>query len=253
MQVKLVGVGLGMLLVLATPWTSKAEMPVRSQSQKELTFALTVAQSTRALSDALDAKVEKIIEGLEAENYTGVVQFLSPELQADISPTAIEQSWTDLQSFLGPFQKLVDIRIVNAIDYDVAIATLEFGKSTEEILLVFDREQQLVAADVPRPGLSIEAIAEQFISAIVAGDYTTARTLLHPQLKVAIAPSELQRRWEALQSRAGQYQNRRNTRIREGNDFDVVSIELEFTEFVGDVVLIFDSAGRISGFDMEQF
>lgn len=230
--------------------------PSLAQSQNGQATQKQLAQSeNEAEAEAVQQKAKTFLDLLVAEDYAQVREFLHPDLQAQWSPEKLEELWQDLLAETGAVKQQLKSHVTNTINADIVFVTVEFENATEDLLITFNKKQQIIGIDFPNPE-TIEEIAEKVVEALAAEDFARARGYLHPFLKTEIFPQEIQNKWQALQERTGSFQRQVSTEVRKGSsvdDVDVVLVTIEFEKVTDDLILMFNDQKQIVGIDFVQF
>jgi len=226
-----------------------------SWAQSQNGQATEINQVANSEAEAVQQKAKTLLDLLVAEDYAQVRTLLHPDLQAQWPPEKIEELWQDLLSTTGAVKQQLDSRVSNTVNADIVFLTVEFENVTEELLVTFNKEQQIIGLDFPNLE-TIEEIAEKVVEALAAEDFARARGYLHPFLKTEIFPQEIQTKWNALQTRTGPFQRQVSTEVRSGSsvdDVDVVLVTIEFEKVTDDLIFMFDDQKQIVGIDFVEF
>ncbi|MBE9167484.1 DUF3887 domain-containing protein [Pleurocapsales cyanobacterium LEGE 06147] len=203
-------------------------------------------------SEEIQNKTEKLINWLNEGEFTEVHQALHPDLQANWSSERIERRWKELLAQTGSLQRIVDYNVVETINSDIVLLTLEFENGTNEMLLDFNKQGQIVGIDFPQTQ-SIEEIAEKFVDDLATQDFASARSYLHPFLKEEIFPAQIQQKWEQFVTQTGPFKKIVRTEARRGSDIDnidLVLVTVEFAKVTDDLIFAFDQDKRIINVDV---
>ncbi|MEB3309015.1 MAG: DUF3887 domain-containing protein [Snowella sp.] len=218
--------------------------------KSEIAQALTESQT-----QDLQKQAETLIGLLGKKDYKQVRELLSPELQKFWTVEQIQSIWeTELIDKFGPFQKIVSSRVIDVINADVVRVTVQFAKKTEDILVTYDKQQQLIGLDWPS-SKNIDQLATRFVNSLVIKDYGRARGDLSPLLKAEFFPDRVQRRWETLLSRTGPFQRIvkiTNKPSTTANVPDVVIVKIQFENLTDDLFIFFNKEKQIVNIDFPQ-
>jgi hypothetical protein len=202
--------------------------------------------------EELENKTEELINWLNEEEFAKVQQALHPDLQPNWTSERIEQKWKELLSQSGSLQRIVDYQVVQTINSDIVLLTLEFENATNEMLLDFNKGGQIVGVDFPQTQ-TIETIAEKFIEDLANQDFASARTYLHPFLKEEIFPAQIQQKWKQFLAQTGSFQRIVGTQTKTGSDIDninLVLVTVEFAQVTDDLIVAFDENKKIINVDV---
>lgn len=194
---------------------------------------------------------QQVVGLLAAQRYEEVRASLYPELRDAISAAEIQQQWEQLLEIQGPFKRIVNVRPARVFDGAIVLVTASFEQGSEDLMVIFNDQQQIVGFDILQLNDNIQAIAEEFVDALATGDYALARRNFHASLKNEVFPADLEQEWQAAQAVNGQFQRRLSSQVRPGISTDVVQVSVEFANTTGDILVAFKS-GKISGFDFSQ-
>jgi hypothetical protein len=186
-----------------------------------------------------------------AQQYEEVRSSLHPDLREAITAQDIQQQEQQLLERRGAFIRIVSNRPTWVFDGYIVLVTVAFEQGSEDLMVLFNDQQQIVGFDILQLNDNIQSIAEEFVDALAAGDYALARRNFHPTLKTQIFPADLEQEWQAVQAANGQFQQRFSSQVRPGTSADLVQVSVEFENVTGDVLVAF-KGGRIAGFDFPQ-
>lgn len=199
----------------------------------------------------ISAIAEQAIRALAAQQYEQVRVNLHPDLQEAISAEDLQQQWQKLLEQRGAFVRILRARPAQVFDGSIVLVTTAFEKGTEDLMVLFNDQQQIVGFDILELNDNLQAMAEEFVDALATGDYARARRNFNPRLKTEVFPADLEREWQAAQSVNGEFQRRLSSQVRSGASADVVQVNVEFANTTDNVLVTFQS-GTITGFDFPQ-
>lgn len=217
----------------------------------DLSSSEELAQQSPQASDELgnvSAIAEQVVGVLAAQQYEDVRSSLHPDLREAISAQDIQQQWQQLLEERGTFIRVVSSRPTWVFDGYIVLVTTAFEQGTTDLMVLFDDQQQIVGFDILESNDNIQAIAEEFVDALAAGNYALARRNFHPTLKAEVFPADLEREWQAAQAENGAFQQRLNAQVTPGINADVVQVNVAFENTTGNILVAF-KAGRIAGFN----
>jgi ribosomal protein L17 len=203
-------------------------------------------------SEEIQNKTEELINWLDEGEFAKVQQVLHPDLQPNWTSERIEQRWKELLAQTGSLQRIVDSRAVRTINSDIVIVTLEFENGTNEMLIDFNKQGQIVGVDFPQTQ-TIEEIAEKFVDDLASQDFAGARSYLHPFLKEEMFPAQIQQKWEQFLEQTGQFRRIVKTQARTVSDVDninLVLVTVEFANVTDDLIVAFDRDKKIINVDV---
>lgn len=213
-----------------------------------------ITQKTNDNSLPLESKGKEIINLFFAQQFDAVSQLFTPQLRSEVSVEYMKRILNDTSAQNGKFQKLIDSNVINTLGSDLVVLTLDFEKRTEDWIIIFNDQQEVVGIDIPSQE-TIDEIAKEFIDSLAKKDFVKARGFLHPFLKEDIFPQQVQSRWENFIKNKGEFQKISNIKVRQGSSFDntdVVAMNLEFAKESQQLFLIFDNSKNIIGVDFVE-
>ena len=203
-----------------------------------------------ARATQVEERAANFIRALQERRFEDVRDMLSEGVRAELTVEDIQKRWDEIVASVGDLQQMGKTRYEWAVNTDFVAIELEFDRTTGDLLLSFDSDQQISSVDFP-PLREADAriIAEKAIDAIANRDYLGARSDLHPILKSELTPEAIGEKWINLQTRAGDFRRRVATQIRKTDDFQLVSVTLEFENLTEDILFFFNSENQILGVD----
>ncbi|WP_013321732.1 DUF3887 domain-containing protein [Gloeothece verrucosa] len=230
---------------------SAIELPVKAQSQ-ELMSVPEIAQATDAArNEALKKKAANAVNLLASGKYEELRKIMAPPLAQSLTAQKIKDIWDKSEQATGKITKQLNAEVVNTVNADLVVVNTQFAKTTDNIVVTFNKNQQIVGIDFPKID-SIEQISQIFVESMAANNYTKARGYLHPFLKTELFPQQVQKRWEDLIRRNGAFKKIVKTEIRPGSNVDrtdLVIVTAEFDKGSEPLFIIFDEERRIVGVD----
>jgi Protein of unknown function (DUF3887) len=223
------------------------------------TLTVTPAQANRepttiALGDPVreEKQARQLVEWLGTKQYDKVIAALSPQLKPLWNAEKLQKVWeSQVTDNTGLFKRIVKSRVLDAINANLVIVTVEFEKVTEDVVVIFNSAGQVIAADFPE-FRGIAEIGDAFVQSLVNKDYGLARGFLHPFLKAEVFPTRVQGAWENLLKRTGPVRRIVGTQVRKGSDtdgVDMVLVTIQFEKLTDTLILVFDDQKRIVNVD----
>jgi hypothetical protein len=236
----------GLLLTLTL---SGANIPVIAETS---TLPTPIAQNSQvAQNQDLMQRAEKVLELWADEQFKEVRPYLTPNLQVLLPVSEMQRIWDEYVADVGRIKTIGQGREVDAINATLVIIPVEFEKLKGKVIITFNDKKEVVGVNFPTLA-SIEIIAENAILAISKGDLIKARDNFHPDLKTEISPQELQKRWEQLQRRTGNFKRLIFSEEKLGShagDVNLVFVTVEFEKTTEPFIFIFDQDKNIIGVD----
>lgn len=225
-----------------------------SYAQKSATNQLIAVNKSEENSSKLEAKGKEILNLFFAEKFASIIPLLSPQLQEEISEEFIKKNWSETLKQNGKFKSIKESKILFTPGSDLAVYTLNFEKVTEDWIVIFNDQQEIIGLDIPSSE-DIDDIARTFINSLNTNNAPNARGYLNPFLKETIFPQQLQSRWDNFVKDNGEFKGITNTTVRsgsKGDNADVVIMNLEFSQNNEQIFVIFDNSKSIIGVDFIQ-
>ena len=210
--------------------------------------------SEQAESMDLEATAQKMISLFFEQKFDSFADSVSPKLQTSVAPEKMEKAYQKTIAENGKFLKIIESKSIETPSSNLVVVTLEFEQVTEDWVFIFNDEQQIVGINSPLSS-TIQDIANEFINAVIAGDYSTARAFFHPVLKETIFPQEIESSWQNLVNKNGKFEKVVNTKVRKGSTvdgIDFVTVDLGFAKAEEEVLIIFDGSKNIVGVDFVE-
>ena len=232
---------------------SSAIFPVQAQSQ------VTKVEISQTLTDTqkqdIQKQAEEFVELLGKKKSSQARAVLAKKLQKNWTPEQIQALWeTEIISQFGPFQKVVSSKVIDIINADVVKVTTQFAKGSENILITFNKKQEVIAVNWPS-NQSIEKIAEEFVNNIVAKDYARARSNLSPALKTEFFAENIEKSWVNLLKRTGSFQKILDIQHQPGGTTaaaNVVIVQIQFEKLSDYLFIFFNKDKQIVNVDFPE-
>ena len=214
-----------------------------------------IAQSIKTDGSAvIKAKAENIIDSFFAQKFQEVIDAVHPDLRPDLSEQRVQRVWVTTNAENGSFQRRTKSKVIKTPGSNLVVITIEFDKVTENWIVIFNQNQEIIGVDFPT-SQNIETIARELIYSLASGDFSQAREYLHPFLKEEIFPQQIRSAWQELVTEKGSFEKILATSIRRGStvdNTDIVVIDLEFGKSDGEMLVIFDASKSIIGVDFVE-
>jgi len=232
---------------------TSAIFPLQVQAQ------VTKVEISQTLTDTqkqdIQKQAEEFVELLGKKKSSEARAVLAKKLQKNWTPEQIQALWeTEIISQFGPFQKVVSSKAIDIINADVVKVTTQFAKGSENILITFNKNQEVIAVNWPS-NKSVEKIAEAFVNNIVAKDYARARGYLSPALKTEFFAENIEKSWENLVERTGPFKKILDIQHQPGGTTaaaNVVIIKIEFEKVTDYLFIFFNQDKQIVNVDFPE-
>lgn len=214
-----------------------------------------LAQLYNSLSDSesreLEQASEQLVNHLAEGEYEAALEQLQPSVREAFTAETLQQQWEAYLEEAGTFVRIVNLRPTPTLDGYIVLVTAAFDKGTDDLIVQFNEERQIIGLDSIDRNVDIQEVAEKFVDDLVAGEYGVARAYFHPTLKAEIFPEDLEERWQALQQTTGEFQQRLDSEVIAGSDVDIVKVNIEFENVTDSLIVIFQN-NRIAGVDFPR-
>lgn len=239
-----------LLLILATSFTI---LPVQAQSQGSKTEIAQVLTDTQ--KQDIKKQAEEFVELLGKKKSREARAILAKKLQKNWTPEQIQALWeTEVISQFGPFQKVVSSKAIDIINADVVKVTTQFAKGSSEILITFNKKQEVIAVNWPS-NKSIEKIAETFVNNLAVKDYARARSHFSPALKTEFFAENIEKSWANLIKRTGPFQKILDIQHQPGGTTaaaNVVIVKIQFEKVTDYLFIFFNQEKQIVNVDFPE-
>ncbi|MGB5593452.1 MAG: DUF3887 domain-containing protein [Crocosphaera sp.] len=245
----------GLPLLIFTLVTSVSELPANAQVKLNPPPPVKLVQSAAQVDEeGLKKKSAQMIQLLTQEQYDQARRLLTRDLAIELTADQIGDIWENLIEVTGPVKKIVGYRVIPSINANIVVVETEFQDETEEFVITFNKQGDIVGVDFPNVA-TIEEIAQIVMNSVAVNDFPRARGYLHPSLKTEILPTRIQSSWQAIQRENGLYERIEEITVRPGSAIDgvdLVVVEAKFQKGTKDFFFIFDDNRRIIGIDLAE-
>lgn len=232
-----------------------AFFPVQAQAQSQVNNTEIAQVLTNIQKQDIQKKAEEFIELLGNKKSSAARAILDKKLQKNWTPEQIQALWeTEVISQFGPFQKVVRSKAIDIINGDMVKVTTQFAKGIDEILITFNKKQELIAVNWSS-SKNIEKIAETFVNNLAAKDYARARSNLSPALKTEFFAENIEKSWANLVKRTGPFQKVLDIQNQPGGTTaatNVVIIKIQFEKVTDQLFIFFNSDKQIVNVDFPE-
>ena len=98
----------------------------------------------------------------------------------------------------------------------------------------------------------LEAMADEFVDFLVAGDYAACVAKFEEIMTRAMQEEKLRESWERLQRGVGDYKERLGVKVTRQQGFDVVYVPTQFEKRLMNIKIVYDEDGAVSGLWFER-
>ena len=217
---------------------------------------LIVQSTTNNDYAAIKSQAEKMINLFFEQEFDLLSNSVIPELKVSFSPEKMKKAWQDIKEENGNFVKMAESKVIDTPGSDLVTVTMEFEKVKEDWIFIFNDNQQLVGISAPIIfSKDISTIAGEFMDSVISGNYSNARTFLHPFLKETIFPEQIESGWNKLLLKNGKFEQILSTNIKRSStleNMDIIEMNLQFDKSKEKILVILDKSKHIIGVDFVQ-
>ncbi|PYQ59089.1 MAG: hypothetical protein DMF53_19355 [Acidobacteria bacterium] len=127
-----------------------------SVASAQLPPSLTAPPAAKDPAAAANELIDRLAKGdfqAAASNFAGVMRNMAP-------PEKLSEIWTSLQAQMGPYERRTGVRTQQQGNYQMALVTAEFQRSTVDFKVLVDDNGQIagffIVGSKPRPGFGPE-------------------------------------------------------------------------------------------------
>lgn len=222
---------------------------------ENLTFSNELAQSNdNQKSKELEMKAVKFLNYFFKKDFEEARKIIAPELKNQVTQALLQKEWLNSVSQNGNFERILKTKTINTPGSDLVIVTIKFQNATNDWLVIFNNDKQIIGTDFPN-SQPIEEIAIEFVNSLAIEKFDNARAYLHPFLKEDVFPEQVKSKWAKAQQENGDFKRIVDTTVRKGSSLDetdIVFVTIEFAKSTKEILFIFDSSKKITGVDILQ-
>jgi len=206
------------------------------------------ARATSAAAVELRARqsAEQILKALRAGDAKARYAQFAPNLQRMTSPWLVE-------THMRRQPKVLSWQITSVIpgmESSTVEATLQTSAGQRSLLMVIDENGLLEGYHFNVADQPAEKVVKDFMDAIIGGRFVLASSFLAPELQEEVSAAGLQRKWQLLQRRTGNFlQVRRVARSESTTDMKLILVNTQFTRTTDNLFVILDNQNQIVGID----
>jgi hypothetical protein len=204
-------------------------------------------QPSAALTEELARQAaERVLQALRGgDAQTRYAQF-APSLKRMTSPELVE-------SQIRRQPKVVSWTITSiepGVDSSTVLASLQTSDGPRNLVMVIDGDGLVEGYHFDVSDRSAEEVARRFVQAVADGRFVSAGGYLSTDLQEEIPPAALQRKWQFLQRRTGDFVGVRGVKRSEHtSDMKLVMVTVAFRRLTDNLYVILDNANEIIGVD----
>lgn len=160
----------------------------------------TTSQSGLSVEQAR-AAANAILQAEQRRDAQARFSQFSPEMQQVTSPAMIAETMAQRPTI----KRWTLLSVQGGLRSTTVEASVDTAAGQQELFLVLNEKGQLTGYYVDRTEAKPARVADQFVRALGAGHYISARSFLSPQLQREISAAQLQARWQELQRETGSF------------------------------------------------
>jgi hypothetical protein len=235
-------------LALAALATTSPGGGVRALELAQTPAAAPAARPTSAAAVEQRARqaAERILAALRDGNAKARYAQFSPDLQRMTSPWLVEMN-------MRRQPKVLSWRITSVIpglESSTVEATLWTSAGERSLLMVIDENGLLAGYHFNVADQPAEKVVADFMDALTNGRYVLASSFLSQELQEEVSAAGLQRKWQLLQRRTGNFLKvRRILRSESTADLKLLLVNTRFTRTTDNLFVILDGNNQIVGVD----
>ncbi len=236
--------GSAALASLVIAGTGLAVLPQLPAARAQMT---TPRDTTAAMAEqSARQAADRILTAVKNRNANAYFALLAPDAQRVSSPVMAARA---LQR-LPQLQSWSLSEVVPGLDSSSVTAQLKTSEGPREVLLVVDGKGRLEGYHVNVSDAKAEDVVRAFMQALSNGYFVTASSFLSERVSEEIPAPVLQRKWLALQSLTGQFQQvRKITRAESNDQMKLVIVSTQFNRLTENLFVILDDQNQIIGVD----
>lgn len=210
--------------------------------------AAPAARATSAAAVELRARqaAEQILKALREGDAKARYGQFAPNLQRMTSPWLVE-------THMRRQPKVLSWRITSVIpglESSTVEATLQTSAGERSLLMVIDENGLLEGYHFNVADQPAEKVVKDFMDALINGRFVLASSFLAPELQEEVSAAGLQRKWQLLQRRTGNFLAvRRVARSESTADMKLILVNTRFTRTTDNLFVILDNQNQIVGVD----
>jgi hypothetical protein len=205
-----------------------------------------VQRSSAMVEQKARQAAQRVLEAFRAgDAETRYAQF-APELKRMTSPYLVAMNMRKQPKILS----WTITTVIPGIDSSTVEARLRTSAGERTLLMVIDEKGLLAGYHIDMADQPAEKVAAEFMTALTEGRFVAANSFLSPELQEEIPPASLQRKWQQLQRRTGNFiRVRRIARSESASELKLVLVNSQFTRTTDNLFVILDSGNQIVGVD----
>jgi hypothetical protein len=207
---------------------------------------LPLPTSAAAVEQRARIAAERVLKALRDGDAQARYEQFAPELKRMTSPYLVAMNMRRQPKV----RSWVITSVIPGIDSSTVEAKLQTSAGERTLLMVIDEKGLLAGYHINMADLPAEKVVADFMAALIDGRFVAASSFLSPELQEEIPPATLQRKWQQLQRRTGNFiKVRRIARSESTAELKLVLVNTQFTRTTDNLFVILDSTNQIVGVD----
>lgn len=196
--------------------------------------------------EAARAAANRILEAEQRRDAQARFSQFAPELQQVTSPAMIAETMARRPAIRG--WKLLSVQ--RGLQSSTVEASIDTAAGRQDLFIVLNAKGELTGYYVDRTDAVPAKVATQFVRALSAGHYISARSFLSPSLQREISAAELQARWQELQRETGNFVKvNRAIEAAYNDDQKLVLVNTTFNRVSDNLFVVLDANNLIFNVD----
>jgi hypothetical protein len=235
------------LVALATGSSpSAARMLDLAQAPKSAVAPAAQPTSAAVVEQRARQAAEQILAAMRDGNAKVRYAQFAPNLQRMTSPWLVEMHMRRQPKVL---RWRID-SVIPGLESSTVEATLQTSAGERSLLMVIDENGLLEGYHFNVADQPAEKVVADFMEAVTNGRFVFASSFLSPELQEEVSAAGLQRKWQLLQRRTGNFiKVRRIARSESTADMKLVLVNTQFTRTTDNLFMILDNKNQIVGVD----
>lgn len=189
---------------------------------------------------------EQVLQALRDGNAEARYAQFSPDLQRMTSPWLVAMNMRRQPKILS----WTITSVIPGFDSSTVEARLRTSAGERMLLMVIDENGRLAGYHINMADQPAEKVVAEFMDALTDGRFVAASSFLSPELQEEISAAGLQRKWQLLQRRTGNFiRVRRIARSESTADMKLLLVNTQFTRTTDNLFVILDNSNQIVGVD----
>lgn len=237
----------GLATALASALVVIAGSAPMAMAPAALAQPATNASASSGLSvEQARASANAILEAEKRRDAQTRFSQFAPDLQQVTSPAMIAETMAKRPAIRS--WKLLSVQ--RGLQSTTVEAALDTSAGKQDLFIVLNDKGQLTGYYVDRTDATPAKVAGQFVRALSAGHYISARSYLSPNLQREISAAELQARWQELQRETGNFVKVNRVIEAASNDEQkLVLVNTTFNRLTDNLFVLLDANNLIFNVD----